>query len=554
MIMKAIKYIIGSLLFVSLLTGCKSEEDFSGGVTEEGEGQILASSIALDIISEALSTRSVGTPTADDFTIEICRSSNENIAAVKMLYSQLPEVLTLPVGSYTVKAYYGDPDIAAAFDAPYFYGEVKDVNVQANKIVDVDPIECKPANVKVSIIFDETLRKEMSEDSKVVVKVGESGELTFTATTESAGYFKYVENSNTLAANFIGEVQGEDFNVIKTYSDVQPGYYYQITFKLNVMDPGMEEDPNQGEQPGDPNGGQGDDTRDPQEPENPSTPDDPQGPGNSGDNNDPGADNPSQPENPGSDDKPSNSGSLKIDATVIYTVNTEGGEESLDPDFQEYLKDGNSWDFSGDHPFDDDDVTDEPNVEDKVPEVKPDPSDPDDGNEGNGGNGQGGNTKPDEPSDPTPEQPVMTPPQVVSDDVDLNTVTNITGWPDGKRLEIKILSKSKIKKFICNIESEQLNKETLEGIGLSDELDLVNENDLWPTLRGLGFPVGSDVTDPQEVDADGNYVIHFSLTNEVDGFTFVYLLNALGAGTHKFVFHLENEAGESTATLALECK
>lgn len=571
MFMKNIKYLAALFIAGSLLFGCKSEDVFDNNPGEQGEGQINASSISLDIVSEALSTRSVNTPTADDFTIEVCPQNNPEAPVIKKVYKDLPELISIPVGSYTIKAYYGDNDITAEFDSPYFYGESSTVTIEANKITDIEPIECKPSNVKVSILFDESLLKEMSDDSKVVVKVGKSGELTFDADTEAAGYFKYDENSNTLAANFIGIVQGEEFNVIKTYNDVLPGYYYQITFKLNVIDPSIEGDPNTGgdgnEDPGEgdnnnPGGGEQEGPQDPQQPGS----SDPEKPGNGDQTEDPGTENPgsnpSNPSNPGNSDNqqtpsPSNKGGLKIDASVIYTVNTAGGEESLDPENQEYLVDGDSWDFAGDNPFNDDDVKPDDKVEDKVPEEKPsdDPSQNQPENPGNqgGGEGQGGNSQPENPPvDPSPELPVLTPPQLVSDDVDLSTITDISNWPEGKRLEVKILTNSPIKKFICNIDSDQLDKETLEGVGLADELDLVNENELWPTLRGLGFPVGEEVTNPKEMDDNGNYVIHFSLTNEVDGMTFVYLLNALGSGTHKFIFHLENEAGESTGTLAIK--
>ncbi|MCH5225693.1 MAG: DUF4493 domain-containing protein [Muribaculaceae bacterium] len=571
--MKNIKYFASLFIAGSLLVGCKSEDVFDKNLDSRGEGQLNTSSISLDIVSEALSTRGLETPTADDFTIEVYDQNNPEISLLKSLYKDLPELVSIPVGTYNIKAFYGDSDVTAEFDAPYFFGETQDVTIEANKITDIEPIECKPANVKVSIIFDESLLEEMSGDSKVVVKVGKSGELTFDADTEEAGYFKYDENSNTLAANFIGTVQGEEFNVIKTYNDVQPGYYYQITFKLNVIDPSIEGDPNTGDDnPSDPGSGDdnnGDDNNqgggeqeDPQGPQQPGS-SDPEKPNNGGSTEDPGTDEPNN--NPGNSQNPGNSGSqqssnkggLSIDASVIYTVNTAGGEESLDPENQEYLVDGSSWDYAGDHPFNDDDVKPDDKVEDKIPEEKPSenptPSEPENpGNQG-GGQGQGGNSQPENPPvDPTPELPVLTPPQLVSDDVDLTTITDISNWPAGKRLEVKILTNSPIKKFICNIDSDQLDKETLEGVGLTDELDLVNENELWPTLRGLGFPVGEEVTNPKEMDENGNYVIHFSLTNEVDGMTFVYLLNALGSGTHKFIFHLENEAGESTGTLAIK--
>lgn len=537
--MKHIKFLLPLSLLVAVFVGCKNEDVFDNVTSVKGEGQINPSSISLDIMSEALSTRSVETPEADDFTIEIFSQENPEFAVVKSLYKDLPEVITIPVGTYTLKAFYGDPDISADFDAPYFYGESDAFTIEANKIIDLEPIECKPANVKVSIIFDQSLLEEMSEESIVVVKVGKSGELTFDATTEAAGYFKYDENSNTLAANFVGTVQGEEFNVIKTYNDVQPGYYYQITFKLNVIDPSIEGEENTGgdsSSGGDVNTGDQNSGQDPGntgDPENPSTKDPA-----SGDDSTPG----NNENNNSSNVTSSNTGALSIDASVIYTINTAGGEESLDPEKQEYLVDGSSWDYAGDNPFKDDDVVPDQEIPDVIPDT---PTTPEDPNQGNG-------SETENPSPSVPETPVLTLPQIVSEDVNLSATTDISSWPEGKRLEIKILSNSPIKKFICDIDSETLTPSELKSVGLTDHLDLVNENEFWPTLQALGFPVGEDVVHSQEVDADGYYVIHFSLTNGVNGSTFVTLLNALGKATHKFIFHVENEVGESTATLALK--
>ncbi|MCH5232379.1 MAG: DUF4493 domain-containing protein [Muribaculaceae bacterium] len=459
--MKKIFHIFSLLCLITVVTAaCKNEEPFDTGVSTEGTGRILTTSIKITVNSNDFLTRaSEDSPSVDMFTVAIYNRQDPETPYLSYPYPQLPEVLTLPVGTYFVKAFYGNNDIEAAFDNPYYEGVSANFTIQEGKIEDFkDPIVCSLSNVKVSILFDEDLVSEMSADSYVEVKVGENGTLIFKESTNKAGYFKYVDNSETLVATFYGSVQGEKVSESKIYDNVQKGTYYKITFKLHAINPGEE--------------------------------------GNSGSKSD------------------EESGTLKVDASVIYDVDANDGVQNVNPDSEEYLKDDLRPGYSGD---------------------------PDDDGEGD--------VTPDTPE----EKPV--PPYIVSDDVDMEARTDISSWPEGKRLAIKILSATPLKQFKCKIDSELLTPEALEEVKLKSDLDLVNdiydkdpgesESTLWSSLRDLGFPVGSDVTNPKEY-VDGNYVITFDITQ------FVNLLNALGHGDHNFIFDMENEAGKSTATLKLK--
>lgn len=250
------KRITNILVNIALLLGvasCSSEAPFSRE-TGEGEGRFLSSAMSVELKTDEKLVRATGVPDVNDFTVEFVSADNADKIVDHYTYGEMPEVVTLPVGDYVVRAYYGGDYEAgsnAAFSAPYYLGESERFSIEKDKIKDnIGTIVCRLSNVKVTILFDESLVRVMSPDSKVSVSVGDSGSLDFTKDTQDSGYFAYVEGSNTMAAVFSGVVDGDETVETKTYDNVMPGNHYRITFKLHVVDPNEPGDINPGA-PGD---------------------------------------------------------------------------------------------------------------------------------------------------------------------------------------------------------------------------------------------------------------------------------------------------------------
>lgn len=214
------------------LSGCEKESFFN---TDDGEGQLNCRSLSVDYINSGRETRAgvnVG-----DFTVDFINESNTVVKS--FLYSEMPEVVSLPVGEYTIHAEYGDnPD--AEWDAPYYIGESKNkFTIQAGKITDnVDPVECELSNIRVRVNIDDLGLGIVGNDAKVVVRAGDSGSLTFDKTTaDKSGYFKYVTDSRTLTATFSGTVDGVYVDAItRAYDDVAKGNSYVINFTISRPD------------------------------------------------------------------------------------------------------------------------------------------------------------------------------------------------------------------------------------------------------------------------------------------------------------------------------
>ncbi|MDE5808418.1 MAG: DUF4493 domain-containing protein, partial [Muribaculaceae bacterium] len=241
--MKLYKGIIFSLASLALLSGCANEDPFSKPTTLGETGVLMTRCLSPRLTNpDGYETATRATvPSSDEFNVVIKRknTSGDDVSqgSVEYKYSDMPEVLTLPVGDYTVSAHHGDNKVAA-WEEPYYYGE-SSFSITANKITDnVEPIVAKLANIRVTIVFSSKLLNAMSgDDNKVEVRVGNQAMMTFTPSETRSAYFKYVNQSQTLAATFTGIVEGAEVVEAKTFDNVAPGNHYRITFRLHTIEP-----------------------------------------------------------------------------------------------------------------------------------------------------------------------------------------------------------------------------------------------------------------------------------------------------------------------------
>lgn len=234
-------------------------------------------------------------------------------------YSEMPEVMTLPVGKYIVNVSSHKVE-KAAWDAPLYEGS-KEFEIKDGEITAIGSVVCRFASIKVSVRFADDLASAMSADSKADVVAGDEGSLTWTADETRTGYFEAVDGSTTLVATFTGTVKGQTITRTKPFTDVAKGKYYIITFSLKTgpsvpdetgyIDPtgGITVDSEISES--DENGNA--DT--PEEPQDPSgRPDDEVWPDN--------PDNPDDPVDPGTEGK-----------VTVVPIPDENGNSGIDPDF-----------------------------------------------------------------------------------------------------------------------------------------------------------------------------------------------------------------------------
>ncbi|MBD5357181.1 MAG: DUF4493 domain-containing protein [Bacteroides sp.] len=230
---KNIYSLLGGML---LLSGCAAEAPFqSEREDKDGMGEFRKDALNLDVISgdgiNVVTRAGEEDININDFKIQFFKDGNLEKA---VRYGEMPDVIMLDPGVYRITAKYNE-DKDAEWNNPFFEGMSGEFSVTAGSITsDIDPIKCTLKNVKVSIIFDETLKNDMSEESYIEVKLGNSGPgLKYTMQNEGeAGYFRKGSES-TLIATFHGEINGSEVTETKSLQEVTEGTHYQVTFKLH---------------------------------------------------------------------------------------------------------------------------------------------------------------------------------------------------------------------------------------------------------------------------------------------------------------------------------
>lgn len=214
-----------AFMAVVVLSGCSKEDPFPASPSESGEGQVSMKKMLVEVTNEEEIVRS-----SIDVSQFIVTIGNANGTVGTYTYKDMPEIITLPTGDYTVSVKSHEVK-NAAWEEPYFEGS-QDFTIKANEITEVETVVCKLANVRVTIKYTEALLAVMGDDCKVNVLVGQNGSLDFVKSETRSGYFKYDEGSTTLVATFTGTVDNNYEENFQSYIDVAPGKHYMITYSL----------------------------------------------------------------------------------------------------------------------------------------------------------------------------------------------------------------------------------------------------------------------------------------------------------------------------------
>lgn len=232
-----ISYLFTILWLGVMMTAC--HDDVATDHSDDSEtGLVNLRSLAVDldnaetVIANTVERRARALVDMSGYQVTILQGE-QRVAA--WTYGDMPVDVKLPVGNYTARVVSGTA-AKAAWDNPVFVGE-KAFTVTTGDTVNVGIVNCALANIKVGVIFDESLRKVMGEDARVTVTSGDDGKLDFLPTETRAGYFAALEGSSTMIAEFNGKISGQETSFRTALTDVQPGQYRIITFKTKRANP-----------------------------------------------------------------------------------------------------------------------------------------------------------------------------------------------------------------------------------------------------------------------------------------------------------------------------
>lgn len=216
-----------------------------------GEGTAALSSMTVkNDDAEKIIRNSASRADATDFSsykVEIAKKGDA--APYKTwTYSEMPEVVTLPAGEYTLAVKSHEVE-KQAWDTPYFLGNAA-FTITAGEITNIGEVTCSFSSIRVTVNFADDLVKLMSPDAKVTVVANDEGTLDFTAGETRSGYFEALENSNTMVVTFTGSIDGVATTQDIPVTDVRKGNHYIFTFKTknnpDIPDQAGTIDPNTG--------------------------------------------------------------------------------------------------------------------------------------------------------------------------------------------------------------------------------------------------------------------------------------------------------------------
>ncbi len=210
--------------------------------TNTGKGQLNLKQLVVDITNtkENAETRSAATradngttQSVEEYTVRVVKASTGQMA-YEWLYSEMPEIVTLPVSNYTLESYNAEvPDVA--WDTPYYYAS-QNCAIEADKVVEPQTLVCKLASVKVSIKFSDGLKKLIGsgDDVNINVKLG-TKETDFKYTDTGAVYFKNFGTDSTITATFSGTINGTYISELKTVSTVNSGEHHVLNYDVQTV-------------------------------------------------------------------------------------------------------------------------------------------------------------------------------------------------------------------------------------------------------------------------------------------------------------------------------
>ena len=176
------KGILKFILFLEivLLCSCVNDENRSGAFG----GMSLHLSANSSVTDVTTRSSEEVLPSIQDFSISVLQGDKVQASWDKL--SDYDEDTTFPVGSYTLKAFYGDIE-KEGFDSPYYEGTT-DFNIRGGETTPVETT-CKLANTKISIEYTDDFKQYFKTYSSTVqAELG--SEVSFSSGETRAAYVK----------------------------------------------------------------------------------------------------------------------------------------------------------------------------------------------------------------------------------------------------------------------------------------------------------------------------------------------------------------------------
>lgn len=215
-------------------SACHSEKMETGTTDVTGQLSLASMRMEVDLKVDTVYPQSRAGVDVSNFLLTIKNSQGEQVE--QYTYSEMPEIISLPVGTYTVVASSAEA-ATNGFDVPFYTGSTEQFTIKENELTEVSALTCRLANVMISVEYDEELRKLMGEDVVTNVKIGDNS-LDIPSSETRKAYLIAPASAGSMDITLKGTIDGESVTEVKRVDNVQAGQYNIIKYVLNSVDDG----------------------------------------------------------------------------------------------------------------------------------------------------------------------------------------------------------------------------------------------------------------------------------------------------------------------------
>lgn len=237
-------FLICFTLMVVLFTfsACHSEKMETGATDVTGQLSLASMKMEVDLKVDTVYPQSRAGVDVSNFLLTIKNSQGEQVE--QYTYSEMPEIISLPVGTYTVVASSAEA-ATNGFDVPFYTGSTEQFTIKENELTEVSALTCRLANVMISVEYDEELRKLMGEDVVTTVTIKEKTQdmikeysLDIPSSETRKAYLIAPASVSPMDITLKGTIDGEFVTEVNRVDEVQAGQYNIIKYTLSPVDNG----------------------------------------------------------------------------------------------------------------------------------------------------------------------------------------------------------------------------------------------------------------------------------------------------------------------------
>lgn len=237
-------FLICFTLMVVLFTfsACHSEKMETGATDVTGQLSLASMKMEVDLKVDTVYPQSRAGVDVSNFLLTIKNSQGEQVE--QYTYSEMPEIISLPVGTYTVVASSAEA-ATNGFDVPFYTGSTEQFTIKENELTEVSALTCRLANVMISVEYDEELRKLMGEDVVTTVTIKEKTKdmikeysLDIPSSETRKAYLIAPASVSPMDITLKGTIDGEFVTEVNRVDEVQAGQYNIIKYTLSPVDNG----------------------------------------------------------------------------------------------------------------------------------------------------------------------------------------------------------------------------------------------------------------------------------------------------------------------------